>query len=315
MSITDIRKCLVASALLLLIGSAAQASTLWVNCGGKGALSSIGAALKVLHSLEPQGPNTINVSGACHENILVQNMDHLTITAVKGASITDTTNGTSDVIDVDHSLSFQLNGFTINGGLDAVSCYYGSYCSLVGNTIQGAADAAVAVYPITSAKIDGGVLQNNTVGLLVRGDVIAGGVLVQGNTGIGVSVSEGGRLLFRKSDDGATQSISQNNQIYGIWAADSATVVCNACTVTGNQLGGVYIDSAEVSFKAYSGPVAITGNANNGVVVADAAAAAFLGPVSVTGNGQIEIVCTGPTSVTRFAIAAAGSAAHTNCIN
>jgi hypothetical protein len=48
-------------ALLLLMGSAAQAGTLWVNRASKGGFSSIGAALKLIQSVEPQGPNTINV--------------------------------------------------------------------------------------------------------------------------------------------------------------------------------------------------------------------------------------------------------------
>ena len=44
MSIINIKKCLVASALLLLMGSAAQAGTLLVNCAGKGGFNSVGAA-------------------------------------------------------------------------------------------------------------------------------------------------------------------------------------------------------------------------------------------------------------------------------
>jgi hypothetical protein len=65
MSIFNIKQSLIASALLLLLGSAAQASTLWVNCGGKGGLNSIGVALKLLQSPLALGPNAINVSGAC----------------------------------------------------------------------------------------------------------------------------------------------------------------------------------------------------------------------------------------------------------
>ena len=52
MSIIVIKNGLIASALLLLMGSAAQAGTLWVYCGGKGGLNSIGAALKVLQIAE-----------------------------------------------------------------------------------------------------------------------------------------------------------------------------------------------------------------------------------------------------------------------
>ena len=89
---------------------------------------SINAAIKALQSFEEsQGPNTINVSGACHENILIKNMDRLTLNAVNGASITDASNGNSDVIAVDNSLGFTLTGFTITGGVDAVDCEYGSH--------------------------------------------------------------------------------------------------------------------------------------------------------------------------------------------
>jgi hypothetical protein len=68
-------KCLVASGLLLLMGTAAQAGTLRVNCAGKGELNSIGAALKLLQNSEFREPATINVSGACRENLLIRDMD------------------------------------------------------------------------------------------------------------------------------------------------------------------------------------------------------------------------------------------------
>jgi hypothetical protein len=86
MSIIEIKKSIMASVVLLLLGSAAQAGTLWVNCAGKVGLNSIGTALKLLQN---PGPNTINVSGACRENILINNMDLLTIAGGNEASITD----------------------------------------------------------------------------------------------------------------------------------------------------------------------------------------------------------------------------------
>jgi hypothetical protein len=42
---------------------------------------------------EDHGPSTINVSGACHENVLFQNVDRLTIAGSNGASITDASGG------------------------------------------------------------------------------------------------------------------------------------------------------------------------------------------------------------------------------
>src|SRR5262245_51809805 len=72
--------------VLLLSASTVAAATLSVNCGGKVGLTSIGAALK---AVQFAGPSTIKVSGACHENIVIQSLDRLTLNAAPGASITD----------------------------------------------------------------------------------------------------------------------------------------------------------------------------------------------------------------------------------
>jgi len=55
MKMFNCKKYIGAFGLLLLMGSAAHATTLTVNCGGKEGLSSIGAALKILNSLYSQG--------------------------------------------------------------------------------------------------------------------------------------------------------------------------------------------------------------------------------------------------------------------
>src|SRR5271167_4705675 len=117
MLLTNIKRSVIASALLLLLGSAAQAGTLWVNCGGKGGLNSIGAALKSLQNFESREPTTINVSGACHENVVIQSIDRLTLTAVNGASIIDPSGGSLSTVTIDDSRDVAINGFTINGGV------------------------------------------------------------------------------------------------------------------------------------------------------------------------------------------------------
>src|SRR5271163_2711884 len=89
--------------LLFLMGSTAHAVTLSVNCGAKEGLTTINAALHALKAIPISAPNTINVSGKCSEYVLIQNMDRLTLNAINGASITDASNGTHEVIDVDNS--------------------------------------------------------------------------------------------------------------------------------------------------------------------------------------------------------------------
>jgi hypothetical protein len=67
--------------LLISIGAAsqsAQATKLTVNCDKQ---QPIRTALRLLATTNPQGPNTITVSGACKGNIVIQSMDRLTLIA------------------------------------------------------------------------------------------------------------------------------------------------------------------------------------------------------------------------------------------
>src|SRR3974390_1661508 len=106
------------TALLLLTGAVALAdesgNTLYVHCGASSGLNSIGAALKALQHSEDSGPSTINVSGACHENVLIQNIDRLTVAGSHGASITDASGDTADVVDIRNS-NVTITGMTIDG--------------------------------------------------------------------------------------------------------------------------------------------------------------------------------------------------------
>ncbi|MGB8692284.1 MAG: hypothetical protein WCD08_02095, partial [Steroidobacteraceae bacterium] len=53
-----LQKYVCVPALLLLMGTTANATTLWVNCGARSGLTSINAALKTLKGPESAGANT-----------------------------------------------------------------------------------------------------------------------------------------------------------------------------------------------------------------------------------------------------------------
>ena len=313
------------AALLLLCGSAAAqaGTTLYVQCGASTGLTTIGAALKALKDSEDGGPSTISVSGACHENVVIQNMDRLTIAGSNGASITDASRGTKDVVDV---LASRVNvvGLTIDGlgsvNFDAVDCEQDSDCTLVGDTIQGGADA-VGVYAVSKARIYGGILRNNTTaGIFTRGDAAAFGVMIQGNP-TGVLVLRGGRMFINLFPHTSRVTTVSNNGL-GIKVQEGAQFQCNGCVVEDNAGDGIHLD---VSAAATIVPgflddgstlqAAITRNAGFGVYVGDLSSAAFHGSPIVTGNGQPDILCNSPTAVTRGALTAAVGAAHTNCTN
>jgi hypothetical protein len=123
--------------LVVAIGAASQyaaAVSLRVDCDKHESISKV---VHLLAKANPQGPNTITVSGDCKGNFLIKGMDRLTLITRKGASITDSSNGSLAVVDIEDSQKVTLQGFTINGGAQGILCNTASLCYLTGNTIQG----------------------------------------------------------------------------------------------------------------------------------------------------------------------------------
>lgn len=305
MKFTRLRKFV---SLLVFVGALcthARAADLKVNCSGSGELSTINGALGLLN---PQGPNSVTVSGACHENIVIQSFDRLTLIASPGASITDASNGNLDVVFITDSQRISITGFTINGGIRGVRCADRSLCRFSGNTIQGAQGYGLVVNG-ASASLSGDVLQNNALrGLSVVGGgaVDASGITVQGN-GVGVVLNSAGYVA-------ATGATIQNNQFFGVQAAGNSTFRCLPCTVTGNGNDGVRLqDGSKASFDSFFGINTITGNKGAGVHLFDLSFARFDVGDIVTGNaGGTDVVCGPQFSSTRGATTNIGGGT-TNC--
>src|SRR6266566_7278430 len=154
------RATVFAFCLFLAIGAAGQygqAANLSVNCEKH---ESISKALRLLAKTNPQGPNKITVSGDCNENPVVQSMDRLTLITGNGASITDSSSGSSAVVDIEDSHSVTVQGFTLNGGNGGVNCGSASVCYLTGNTIQDGAGTGVGVGGASRAFLASNVIQN-----------------------------------------------------------------------------------------------------------------------------------------------------------
>jgi hypothetical protein len=301
-------KYVCVSALLLLIGSAAHANTLWVKCGSNEGLTSIGAAIKVLQrSEESQGPSTINVSGACNENIVIQGIDRLTLNAINGASITDASGGTLDVIRIEASREIAINNFTINGGDNGIDCANGSLCRLSGNTIQRANIGAVALY-LSQIVITGGTLQNNAAGLVVinGSNGLASGVTIQNNdTGVTVRFQ-----AFLVTD----ATITNNGS--GFYVTTNGTVHCNGCRITGNGVlgGALGVLLRRNSSAMFENGYAITGNAGGGVLLSESSSAFFQAGGTVTGNtGGLDVLCGSSYTTGRGATTNIGGGT-TNCV-
>lgn len=287
-----------AASLLLTIGSGALAgesgNTLYVHCGTKDGLNSIGAALKALKHSEHSGPSTINVSGTCNEDVGIQSMNHLTLNAVNGASINDPSQGANATLVIDDSRDVAINGFVINGyaagtsGNDVVDCQDASVCRFSGNTVQNAPQGAgIGAYAGAYADIEGGIVQNNGwTGLAVfrSARVRAVGITSQGN-GHGAVVAEGGHLQL-------ISSTSAHNLGFGIQMRQGAALSCNACTITGNA--GFGINAEENSVVTLNGNSTVTGNVGAGINLTNLSSVSFWdssGSVTSNNGGQGDIVC------------------------
>ena len=287
--------------LLVVMGAAsqyAQAANLTVNCDNK---QTIRQALRLLAATNPQGPNKITVSGSCKGNFAIKSMDRLTLITRKGASITDRSNGTLAVVDIEDSRSVTVQGFTINGGAQGILCNTASVCYLTGNTIQGPGRFGVDVLRGSRAFLESNVIQNWARGAFITSsaEVFSSNDVFQGNGGSGIAV------LNRSYFESLNSSLDNNG--VGIEAGGSG-VFLGGGTVSGNGLDGVRVLAA--SEAIFSGPT-ITANGGVGVQVLDGSFAAFLA-ASITGNlSGLDIDCEPLFPIARLVDRTGGI---TNCV-
>ena len=303
----NFKKQLCATALLLLgsVAASAHAATLSVNCGGTYGLTSINAALKVLQNSEEfHGPVTINVSGACHENVVIRGIDRLTLNAINGASITDGSGGALDVIDVGDSIGVTITGFSIFGGASGIACADGGLCRLINDTVEGAGNG-VAVFTLGQARLTGVKLNNNSGGLFVdHGGSVVGDATMQGN-GRGIGLVAGAVI--------AIAATITHSQEFGIFADTNSTLACYGCVITDNTAGGVMLRQS--SSARFSGGFTITGNGGPGVTLSELSSAFFgFAAGTISGNaGGTDVLCGPQFTSARGATTSIGGGV-TNCV-
>jgi len=287
--------------LLVAIGAAspcAQAVNLNVNCDKKETIHKI---LRLLAKTNPQGPNTVSVSGSCRENILIRSMDRLTLITKEGASITDRSSGSLAVVDIEDSHSVTLQGFTINAGGAGVACGTASVCYLTGNTIQGGG-LGVGMSGGSHAFLESNVIQNSFRGAFV-GDgsqMFSSNDVFQGNADKGVIAIFG--AYFEASNS------SFLNNFVGI-EAGGASVHFIGGTISGNGGNGMALVGG--ASAAFQGGATITGNGGVGIHLEDGSFAGFLG-ANITGNlSGLDIECAPQFPITRFVARTGGI---TNCV-
>ncbi len=289
--------------LLVAMGAAsqyAQAVNLTVNCDRH---ESLHKALRLLATTNPQGPNKITVLGSCKGNFVIQSMDRLTLITNKGASITDRSNGSLAVLDIEDSHSVSVQGFTINGGAQGILCSTASVCYLTGNTIQGGGGSGLGVGRGSHAFLESNVIQNYNGG---RGATVDDGSqmfssndIFQGNE-LGIVLGDGVYFV-------ASNSSILNNGV-GILAAASNLLIYGG-TISGSIGNGMtMLGGSTVVFR---NGATVTGNGGDGVHLEDASFAGFQS-ATVTGNlSGLDVNCAPQFTITHFVARTGGI---TNCV-
>ncbi len=265
-----------------------------------------------LAGLDPDKASTILVSGTCTDNLHINGISRLTLLAVPGATINDASGGNDFVVTATNTLTFDFEGFTLNGGGAGFACLSHSICLLAGNTIQNSLGNGVLVNR-SNAILQGDIIQNNAgrgVSALNAANVTLAGETVQNNGAAGVAAFYGTNLNVQFS------VITSNGGAGGIRVAEHSTLRLIDSTLQGNP-NGVTLESASLgTFENFGAGSSITGNANVGVVVADLSFGDFSsGPNTITGNlSGTDVVCVGQLPVTLSAQTLIGGGT-TNCAN
>lgn len=275
------RKTLLCAISVLIISAAAQAVTATVDCN-RGPLGKISTFLKVMN---PQGPNTLKISGTCRENIAVNSFDRLTLIANPGAVLQDTSNGEQPVVSIYDSRRVSIQGFTISGGYTGVACNDGSLCRLTGNTIKGGVRAGVE-FNRSNGSLSGDVLQDNgSYGLVVGASIVtASGLTVQGTAGSGIGVENSGYLVA----DGVNV---QNNQAIGIFVNGHSDLFLINSTVSNNTYDGITVITQSAMSVVQ---VTVTNNSGSGVGIDGLSIVDFYGGGNFYANGSGEDIWCGP---------------------
>jgi hypothetical protein len=290
----------------------ARAANINVNCDKK---ETIHKALKLVAALNPGGPNTINVSGNCRDNLVIDGFDRLTLATKTGASISDHSGGALPVVFVHDSQSFTLQGFTINGGADGIDCLGASVCYLRSNTVQSSlGQQGVGVGGSSRAILIGNTIQNNTQrGMTVNGggQVFSNSDTFSGNASAAIVANSG--THFTADISSITNNGSDGSAAVVVTDHSGARLI--SCTISGNKGDGVDVQrGSEARFDAYDGPGAVTANSGAGVVVADLSFVLFTGGTTITGNlAGTDVLCSPQFPATRGALANIGGGI-TNCV-
>jgi len=301
---------LLFSCLLLLVSNLAFANSAVVDCSGAtpGAFTSIMAALA---SLPAAGPNSISVTGTCHENVVMFGRTDLNISGNPTATVVPG-NANGHLLAIAASQRVGIQNIIFDGGHGAI-VNDNSRVDLINVTIQNSlgigltsidslvhiADSTVKNSTLSGISIGGGtfyvdsdvtgttVTANGRTGISVLtghlilngGDEVTPGTenVISNNTGVGVAVA-----------NSAEADISGDNRIIGNQGAFGLEVIHNSTVIMSDGLiqsnAGIGVHCGETSHCEWAGVTKIDNNGKGGIEITDHSDAYLDGGIDISGN-------------------------------
>lgn len=283
----------LAPALLLVFLVAASpviAASALVDCTGTpppGAFTSVSAALA---TLDEKGPNAITVNGTCAGAVSIQYRDRLTIAGTPGARL-QTTSGT--VLFVSRSRGFVLRDIAVSGGNRAVWVQTGSDATLEGVVLENSGIGLI-VDDEALATVGGMVparavtIRNNGIGVLLDDArlLLNGNVTIENSASNGVDAERARIAIIGSATAPNIIQTSGNNGIFAHGGTDLDLRGTNS--ISDNVANGILAfqnTSVDVISSTISQTTTIDGNGRGGVALIFNSSGRLTNAI-VTGNGN-----------------------------
>ncbi|MGZ4855467.1 MAG: right-handed parallel beta-helix repeat-containing protein, partial [Candidatus Angelobacter sp.] len=304
-------KLLFSCALFLLLSSGlAFAAGATVDCSGAtpGAFTTITAALA---SLPSAGPNSISVTGTCHENVVMFGRTDLIIFGNPTATVVPG-NPNGHLLAIAASQRVGIQNITFDGGRGAI-VNDNSRVDFTSITIQNSLGIGLTSIDSLVHIADSTIKASTRSGISVGGgtfyvDSDVTGTTVTNNGRIGISVLTGHLIL--NGGDGVTpgtENVISNNGSVGVSVGNSAeadisgdnriignqgpaglevihtsTVIMSDGTISSNA--GIGVHCGETSHCEWAGATTIDSNGKGGIEITDHSDGYLDGGIDVSGN-------------------------------
>src|SRR6202171_5905010 len=309
-------KLLIAFSLLALLPASASAADAIVDCTGAtpGAFITITAALA---SLPAAGPNSISVTGTCHENVTMLGRTDLFIFGNPTATVVPG-DANGQLLAIHGSQRVFIQNLTFDGGqgvlvignsrvdFNTVTIQNSGGVGLTSNdSLVHIANSTIKNSTRSGLKVGGGafyvdsgvtgttITNNGRFGIAVvtghltlnGGDGVTPGTqnVISNNGGSGVEVGNSA-----EADINGDNRITGNHGPFGLVVVHTSTVLMSDGTISNNT--GIGVHCGETSHCEWSGITRIDNNGGGGIEVTDHSDAYIDGGIDISGNTGIGVL-------------------------